>query len=78
MKVWEKAAEVVRELARVGSLVFPVGEPRQLPRPGEGRWPGPQHCVEADEIEMLGTIKVEGREEPAVGAGQTIADLDFR
>jgi len=110
-QVWEKAAEVLRELAKVGSLVFPATELRsdhqqriddcvvnssrppddqdghhqhhsqQLPvqhqhpistqqpctgdRVADNRyfgWPGPHDFVEADEIEMLGRIKVEQEE----------------
>jgi len=66
-QVWEKAAEVLRELAAVGSLVFPVSELRSETRIGDCvpdlRWPEPQDLFEADEIEMPGYIKTEESDE---------------
>jgi len=57
------------ELGKVGNLVFPAPELNLELRGGDGevskdiRWPGPHNIMDADEIEMLGNIKVEDKEE---------------
>ncbi len=49
--------------------MFPAPELNLELRGGDGevskdiRWPGPHNIMDADEIEMLGNIKVENKEE---------------
>ena len=63
-------------MAKVGNLVFPNNtDIRMDNREVDAnfrditRWAGPQDLVESDEIEMLGTIKVEQQEESAEDTG---------
>ena len=64
-------------MAKVGNLVFPSSTDIRIDnRDVEAnfreitRWAGPQDLVESDEIEMLGTIKVELQEDGPEDAGQ--------